>query len=366
MYDERRWLCLFAGVLDFVAAYVSEYDVHGVAFVVEADDERLHAAIADILRPFLLTPAAAQKTSASPAWRMALHTGAADWSGTAPGGGVWFALSRMRCFGDGETLSVSYADVQIARLRFAERYIEVWIPADLGLSVWDIGHAVVFPLLVDVWRQQGLYHVHAAALADTEGRVVLFPAESGSGKTTLTLALARAGFAYLTDDAALLKRVDGHIEVLSFPEPVNVTLETSQFFPELRHHWCGDVRNLRGKAPIECARVYGTTTLNSGPVSAILFPGIGSNEQSTIEPLDCTSSLFALLSHALPSSLAQHTAAQFALFSDLVEGVPSYRLCVGRDFEALPHVVRDILAPLPSPRAALRRTSNQATIPLAG
>lgn len=44
--------------------------------------------------------------------------------------------------------------------------------------------------------------IHAGALATPDGDGVLILGASGSGKTTLTAALVRAGFGYLSDDAA--------------------------------------------------------------------------------------------------------------------------------------------------------------------
>ena len=58
--------------------------------------------------------------------------------------------------------------------------------------------------------------VHAAAVS-RGGRAVLLPAEMESGKTTLTVALIRAGFDYITDEAVALDRVDGSIHPYAKP-----------------------------------------------------------------------------------------------------------------------------------------------------
>jgi hypothetical protein len=63
--------------------------------------------------------------------------------------------------------------------------------------------------------------VHAGAVATPGGLGVVLPAPSGSGKTTLVAGLVRAGFGYLSDEAAVLGSVSGTLH----PYPVHLSLK---------------------------------------------------------------------------------------------------------------------------------------------
>jgi len=66
--------------------------------------------------------------------------------------------------------------------------------------------------------QRGLLALHAAAICDERG-AILIAGDSGAGKSTLLLALLRRGWSMLADDLTVIDRGEtGHIEVKpSFP-----------------------------------------------------------------------------------------------------------------------------------------------------
>jgi hypothetical protein len=72
--------------------------------------------------------------------------------------------------------------------------------------------------------------VHAGAVA-RHGRAILLPGRSGAGKTTLVAALLRAGFQYLSDEAAVL-RPDGRI--WPYAKPLSISRGAQPLFAELR------------------------------------------------------------------------------------------------------------------------------------
>ena len=74
--------------------------------------------------------------------------------------------------------------------------------------------------------------IHAGAVASPAGTGVLLPAPSGSGKTTLVAGLVRAGFGYLSDEAAVLDPETGTL----YPYPVHLSVKgtSRDRFPEGR------------------------------------------------------------------------------------------------------------------------------------
>jgi len=73
--------------------------------------------------------------------------------------------------------------------------------------------------------------LHAAALADTDGRVVVFPADRNAGKSTLAAALVQRGWTYLGDESAALNPAT--LEMLPCAKPLSLDA-TSRSVLELR------------------------------------------------------------------------------------------------------------------------------------
>jgi hypothetical protein len=77
-----------------------------------------------------------------------------------------------------------------------------------------------------------LVMVHAGSVVTPGGAGVVIPASAGSGKTTLVAGLLRAGFGYLSDEAAVLDPETARLH----PYPKNLTLKARvrERFPEAR------------------------------------------------------------------------------------------------------------------------------------
>jgi len=76
--------------------------------------------------------------------------------------------------------------------------------ADLVDGQDGLAPAVKSALVIDAVNRHGFGFFLHAAVVRWDGACMLLPASPGSGKTCLSLALARAGFAYQTDEIALL------------------------------------------------------------------------------------------------------------------------------------------------------------------
>jgi len=75
-------------------------------------------------------------------------------------------------------------------------------------------------------------YVHASAVS-RDGAGILFSGPSGSGKSTLAYACARAGFSFVTDDVAYLKRSQGALTAWGRPWRLRMTQSGLGLFPEL-------------------------------------------------------------------------------------------------------------------------------------
>ena len=111
--------------------------------------------------------------------------------------------------------------------------------ADVSVGRWDVEtrRLVSGPMLtlalLEVFRRHGLFSLHAAAVTNTSGKVVLLAGPSGARKLDPRHRAARAGWGFLGDDTVFLRVDAGEVVVCSFPDQADVTDATVEMFPEL-------------------------------------------------------------------------------------------------------------------------------------
>jgi hypothetical protein len=97
-------------------------------------------------------------------------------------------------------------------------------------NLWLASHLLFTICLIEILKRRGMYSLHAGGFS-ANGKCVLIPGTSGAGKSTLTVACLRANFDYMSDDMVfLIGRPDG-LQVLAFPEELDVSDQTVGLFP---------------------------------------------------------------------------------------------------------------------------------------
>lgn len=92
---------------------------------------------------------------------------------------------------------------------------------------------VIFPVLISILGATvGITELHCGCVA-RKGSGLLLVGRSGSGKSTLALALAQAGFTYLTDDRTYLSTWEGRIAAWGLPTLLKLRLDAAEWFREL-------------------------------------------------------------------------------------------------------------------------------------
>ncbi len=199
--------------------------------------------------------------------------------------------------------------------------------------------------LIELLKRQKRYHLHAAGVC-VNGAGILMPGTSGAGKTTLTLALLRQGWDMLSDDMVFLAHGPAHepdgIQVLAFPDAIDVTDATVAFFPELQD-W---VRRPRGhgwvKHQLRFEAVYGSQFAWSCKPSVLVFPAVVQAAASRLTPMTQDEALLELVPNVL---LTEAVSAQRHLdqLAALVSACRCYRMAVGRDFDEIPQLLRQLV-----------------------
>jgi hypothetical protein len=215
----------------------------------------------------------------------------------------------------------------------------------VGLSV--AGSLV--SVLREILCRQGIPLLHAAALRCPDGTGVLLQAEGGGGKSTTALSLIRQGARLLGDDlVALVGEARGRLQMTGFAEPMNLTQQTMDFFPELaalKAPAAGPVL----KARVNPAEVYPEGFWTGPTALDVCFFVQIHPEGPAVEPLAPATALGRFLqSHTFSRGQTLAPAAAQRLL-DLAERVPAYLLRTGSDPAAL-----GVWLALNSARLALR------------
>ncbi|MEM9466192.1 MAG: PqqD family peptide modification chaperone [Actinomycetota bacterium] len=161
---------------------------------------------------------------------------------------------------------------------------------------------------------------HAGAVA-RNGRAVLLPGSSNRGKSTLTTALVRAGFDYLTDEAAA---VDATGVVHPFAKAIALDPGSFALFPDLAPDPANAVEAVMARREwhIDPSRLGGTA--GPSPVAAIVCPSWRAGSVTRLARIGGTEAVHTLLGDAF--DFAAGGADVFDILLDLVASVPVYRL----------------------------------------
>ena len=161
---------------------------------------------------------------------------------------------------------------------------------------------------------------HAGAVA-CDGRAVLLPGSSNRGKSTLTTALVRAGYAYLTDEAAA---VDA--EGLVHPFPKSIALDPGSFalFPDLAPSPANELETVMARREWHVDPSGFGTISAAAPVAAIVCPSWRAGASTRLGRIAGTEAVHSLLGDAFDFTTGGHEV--FDTLLDLVGSVPVYRL----------------------------------------
>lgn len=330
------------------------FTIYGIGVRVDADIPLLAAAIGELLRRFARPPA----TDSQPLRFIYERSGKVPdplSNGSSDGGGpLLFSTSWENAFdlagrlginwdvyGRDGRLLLDYHRRGRLRLDVSEGVLEGSLTEPLDLHPALLPSIFFFFPLAQLLARRGLHIVHAAAL-ERNGCGVLIPGLSGSGKSTSCVSLMRGGYRCLSDDKPFLRETEHGLELLAFPEMIDVTDQTIAFFPELRERTTAIEMGYRKKR-FYAETLYPGSTADAVKPSVILFPQISDEPTSRVEPLSKVRALQALLPHSLLCFDREVSVRHFGLLSRLVETTACYRLHFGRNVMDLPRLIDPLL-----------------------
>lgn len=322
---------------------VEQYLIHGVRVETRTGFQEISTALRYRLGPF------ATALDGAPDFRVEYHAvDSAELERIAPPMGP-----RVRTITRSAHSQVLYdAEADVLFLSYRGQAWSVW-DARRGVlrisfsqseiaNIWRLTHPMFTLPFVDALKRSGRFCVHAAGLC-VDGRGLLFPGQSGQGKSTLTIALVRAGFGFLSDDLIMLAHGDDGVRMLAFPDEIDVTDETARHFPELAPALQAPVRPDWPKRQVDFEKTYGAALVSECRPAAVICPRIAHADRTRIERISADEVFPELAGNVLLTE-ARASQAFLDAIGELLRQVPCYRMHTGRDFDALPNLLRELTA----------------------
>ena len=187
-------------------------------------------------------------------------------TGGGPAGAMWrHEDARFFILEQKETRALSLLDAEMPQALYWTR--------NAAQLPWPEGGFPLRHLFANFFGRQGKFIVHAAAVGDERG-AVLIVGKGGSGKSTATLACATNGLFYLGDDYTLAG-VTPEPRVWSLYCSAKVNADSLDWFPQLKPFRCVHDGGVQEK--ILCCNLHGAPGLRftaSLPIRAVLWPRI--------------------------------------------------------------------------------------------
>lgn len=237
----------------------------------------------------------------------------------------------------GDDTHLWFPGSQSLTLRGGERRAEIVVAPSAGTVSWSIWMMALEAAL----DADGQILLHAAALGvpGTED-ALLISAPSGTGKTTAALALARAGFPLLADDAVVIGRGRSGFTAWGLPRQAKVHRHTAALLPflepALSSRW-----DTYGEQPVSLAGLAPLVPLEPATerrVAAVVQLSRAGGRESRIDAASRPDILAALAADNVRvgrTGLLPEHRRKLDLLGKLAAAAPVFRLEAGSDLSLL-------------------------------
>jgi hypothetical protein len=209
-------------------------------------------------------------------------------------------------------------------------------------------HPVATVALMEMMERLGRFSLHAACLAEPDGRGLLLSGPSGAGKSTLTLALARAGMGFLGDDVVFLSRPAPHaggplcLRALGFDDAIGVGAFAAGLFPERKSLADEPPANGFPKRLHRSEALFGREPTSTCEPRALVFPEVAPELPSALTPIDRGEALVRLVPDVL-STHGNATRTHVAAIAELLGQVRCYTARSGHDLDRAADMIRAVV-----------------------
>jgi hypothetical protein len=180
--------------------------------------------------------------------------------------------------------------------------------------------------------------IHAGAVVGPDGRAILLPAPSGSGKTTLVAGLVRAGFDYLSEEAAAVDPVRRRVH--PYPRAMTLRPGSLHLFPELEPvpaQLAGWQRHARAEELRP-----GSSAQGAASVALVVFPRFRRRSLTDLRPLGRAEAVTELAGHTM--NRRAYGGRALPVLAGVAGGADCYRM-VWSDLDDAVRAIRSLTVP---------------------
>jgi hypothetical protein len=260
----------------------------------------------------------------------------AGWKTWPAGDGRFLASADGRYVCYDTAVATTWLDRHLGR-------IVGWRATWTGLSVHERTRPI--PFILPLWMQDhGVQLIHAG-LVSRDARGVLFCGNNGTGKSTCSLLCLCAGLDFLSDDHVGLEEMpDGRFRGHSLYASTRLEPAHLSRFPLLAPHGIPSDDPKESKSLVQLAEIFSKRMKGTVPIRALVLPRIVvSRAGALLSPVSSAEAFRTLAPSSLLMLPFMPARRGFDTLVRLVERVPAYRLEMGRDLEAIPARLNELL-----------------------
>lgn len=310
---------------------IRHYSVADRTLCFQGVDELLDL-VHDFLSGYYFTPADSSELRHQPVHLIEVHRSAPP---AFPFENSGFAIEDGYCYSDHEQIVLLVNGSTIAVSAPELNRTDVWL-SDTTASRHTLAlNNVILYAVQAALRRGGMYQFHAGCvLAPDATRGMLLVGDSGCGKSTLTAVLIRHGWRFVSDDNLLLRDTPAGIlawalrRYFTFAKSTLDECELRQFPDAIGPTVPGD----RDKVRFYARRAFPESFVQTCVPDVILFPAIGAEPQTRIEPVKPGDALARLLRQC-PWAICDTATApdHVRALASLIKQTRSYSVITGRD-----------------------------------
>src|SRR3984957_8349803 len=262
---------------------------------------------------------------------------------------LWYAIEDRDQIGTAALRIWKTSDRRFLRLEYFDgtrfwldiQGRQIWVTWPDSLTLEDTSTYLLGPVLGLLLRLRGVTCLHASAVSLGDFAVAFIGSE-GAGKSTTAAALAREGWAILSDDVVALTEIDGAFCVdpaypylCLWPESVEAIYVSAEALPRFSSNY--------EKRCLSLAKNALRFESRSVPLKAIYILGERAPDPApTLKTLSAQNAILHLVANTFATNVLEREmrAKEFATLGRLVPNVPVLEVFAHQDPSRLPDLCR--------------------------
>lgn len=257
----------------------------------------------------------------------------------------------------GSFTKICFTLKEIKNLNFVldKKKENLWINHDESVAQSDIESHFVGPVLSFTLRLRGVMSLHSSVVG-IDGKAIAFLGHATAGKSTIAAGMADAGAEILSDDLAVLKKIDGQFIVQTGYSKVRLRPKAAEFLTN-------EPNELPMVYSYRESRYFSLENSNKFlnrelPLAAIYILGEISDDYKKpfIKQIDSQKKLISLIQNTSGSYviMGETRAEEFKTLTTIARTIPIRRLYYAHDITTLPAqcelIIRDFRELIKEPK----------------